>query len=152
LYRAKAEKSNKGAPTGGKTQRNKSNSDTLYLSYRRSSKSGLKKMASGSKTKLKKESSANITNDTFENHKSYMLKTDPKMTDMALNRMPSEPSVKNYQNDEDNQTIDSSRHSDNSYTTNLKEFLEAAANGNRDKLDRMLKFDAPASDVNELKS
>jgi hypothetical protein len=109
-------------------------------------------MASGSKTKLKKESSANISNDTFENQKSYMLKTGPKMTYETLNRMPSEPLVKNYQNDEDNQTIDSSRHSDNSYTTNLKEFLEAASNGNRDKLDRMLKFNAPASDGDEMKS
>jgi hypothetical protein len=154
LYRAKAEKSNKGAPTGGKTHRSKFNSDTLYLSYRRSSKSGLKKMASGSKTKLKKESSVNINNDTFQNHKSYLLKTDQKMTDEALNRMHSaplqNPHFKNDQNDEDNQTIDSSRHSDNSYTTNLKEFLEAAANGNRDKLDRMLNFDAPASEEKEL--
>lgn len=162
VNRAKAEKSNKSLLTGGKTQRSsKLKSDTLYTSYRRSSNSDLRNMGSGSKAKLNKDSNANITNDTFEKNKSYINKSGSKMLNDTPNRLPSEnnefkremtytakglASLKRNYNDEENQTIDSSRHSNNSYTTNVKEFLEAAANGNRDKLDRMLKFTSSSSE------
>lgn len=160
--RTKVDKSNNSHLTGGKTQRSiKLKSDTLYNSYRRSSKSGLRNMGSGSKAKLNKDSNANITNDTFEKNKSYISRSDSKMLSDTPNRLPSETkefnremtytskglaSLKRNCNDEENQTIDSSRHSNNSYTTNVKEFLEAAANGDRDKLDRMLKFTTSNSD------
>ena len=68
------EKSVDKKPIGGKTHRSK-NSDTLYLSYRRSSKSGLRNPGSSSKPKYSGIDYSIGTNDTFENRGKNVLKS-----------------------------------------------------------------------------
>lgn len=144
----KEEQSEDKKLAGGKTHRSK-HSDTLYLSYRRSSKSGLKNPGSSSKPRYNAIDYSIGTNDTFETKNKNMLKSGEKETGFPTPKPEFNPSnshlpivKKQSSNDEFSHTIDSARDSDLSYksTSNvIREFMDAAANGNREKLERFLK-------------
>lgn len=123
-YKAKNEKSvEKNKMTyGGKTQRSKG-PDNLYLSYRRSSKTGLRNALSNSKTKLLKEGNSMNTNDTFEKYHDSTNRTDSKhysKKEMGTRGIPHNYHTKNTPNAignktqevEMSRTVDSARNSE----------------------------------------
>jgi ABC-type Na+ efflux pump permease subunit len=147
-YKSKTNQSveKKKGSSGGKTERNLQ-SDNLYLSYRRNSKSGLKNTAS--KPKLVKESNSLRTDDTFERDDGNLTKTSSSKNAEKNNIDPNHSQRQKYNNlsktksniVENSLIFDSAKNSQisNSMNSNdVNEFLEAAANGNRDKIDKLL--------------
>lgn len=123
-YKAKNEKSvEKTKMTyGGKTQRSKG-PENLYLSYRRSSKTGLRNALSNSKTKLLKEGHSMNTNDTFEKYHDSTNRTDSKhysKKEASARGIPQDYQTKNgphviankTQEVEMSRTVDSARNSE----------------------------------------
>ena len=136
---------------GGRTQRTKA-IDKFHNqkdhSIKESNNAQLKAMLSGSKSKNRRDIDDSLNNDTFESSKGYILKSEVK--DARKNKYKVESyrtkTLSQLKNEIDDVNVtnptDSARNSDHSskYIKNpVKEFMEAASNGVRDKLDRLLK-------------
>ena len=120
----------------------------LENSANKTNSSHLKAMISGSKSKVKVEKDNSINNDTFESTKEHILKTEVKDQRKSKYKLESyrTKNLSQLNNEIENEHLtnnaDSARHSEQSskYLKNpVKEFMEAAANGIRDKLDKLLK-------------
>lgn len=123
----------------------------LYMSYRRTSKTSLKTIVNEVKPRLT-NNFGNKSDDTFEgkhdiSHDLQHSKSTKQQT--TTRRLPVNYKSKNLANSNKSQshemdasnTMDSARYSELSNKSSseyIKEFLEAAARGNRDKLDELL--------------
>ena len=125
--------------------------DNLYLSYRRSSKSGKKNIVNSSKTRLLKEGSSMNTDDTYEFKitEANSSQQVPTQESMCIKNIPQNYEIKkisnlNYSKNKEGEascTIDSARNSEisSSYSTGfVKEFMEAAKQGNKEKLSYIM--------------
>lgn len=133
--------------------------DNLYLSYRRSSKSGRKNVANSSKTRLLKEGSSINTDDTYEFKPSHNISAQQTATqeNIWIKSIPQNYQIKNISNlnysknkEEISWTVDSARNSEISSSCafgQLKEYLEAAKQGNKEKINEMLNLNY-ISDIN----
>lgn len=133
--------------------------NNLYMSYRRTSKGGLKSLNSGSKAKLTRTSGMK-DDDTFESqninrtHDVDQIKSSNNISPELVENTNAKQIPSNYKTKklsnlntsqsrkyEVNHTLDSARYSENSHKSMqdlIKDFLDAAAKGQRDKLDELL--------------
>lgn len=142
--KSKAEQSlQKRKLVGVKTQRSKISDNFKKESY----KVGTRGLATHSKTKQRQEINYRI-NNTFESQKGLLLKTGRKEIENSM-RKPENYKTKDlyhlkqeFSQENIGNTLDSARSSDNSNNrikNPVKEFMDAAAGGVRDKLDKYIK-------------
>jgi len=125
------------------------NQNNLYMSYRRDSKSGLRKITSGSSTKLTNDLGYQ-GDDTFDSQ-NLGIQQNKAIEGKQINirKLPINYTTKNLSQLNHSQsrdidascTEDTARMSETSHKstiTYIKEFLEAAAHGNREKIDQLL--------------
>lgn len=130
----------------------------LYMNYRRTSKSGLRTLTSNSQAKLTNKVGYQ-GDDTFDAKQAKTKVNQPdKAAGLNVRRLPINYKTKNLASLNHSQsreidascTLDSARNSQasqKSLQSQVKEFLEAASNGNRDKLSSLLQSKM-VSDVN----